>query len=143
MSDSAIEETNLIRVMVPLFDIIEIPTLISIFQNFRPRIWQLINNKFGIYLIQKVIERGIDASISPESSKFLNERNEKELMLSARQWIENICLQQHLEMLGKRYSKYVLFRVIVGAIYSNKFPENLQDDENSSKKKQAQILVRN
>ena len=58
--ETATEDTNLIRVMVPLFDIIELSTLAEIFQNFRPKIWQLINNKFGIYLVQKLIERGAD-----------------------------------------------------------------------------------
>ena len=53
-------------------------------------------------------------------------------MIGAREWIENICLQSFVEMLGKRYSKYVLFRVLVGAVYSNKFPENQDDSEEDS-----------
>lgn len=38
--------------------------------------------------------------------------------------------------MGKRYSKYVLFRVLVGAVYSSKFPENLADDLEARRRKE-------
>lgn len=94
-SGTATDDTNLIRVMVPLFDIIEVSTLAEIFQNFKPKIWQLINNKFGIYLIQKIVERGVDVELkdqnTPEQVQAAG-KEKPESIISARKWIENICL---------------------------------------------------
>ena len=139
---------------------------VKLFEALKDNIWQIINHKFGIYLIQKVIERNIDrslefykrakrkrlskevklkfgqseaiAELSKESSNFVsseqnnsinnakqidNEEQEK----GVREWIEDMCINQFDDMIDKRYSKYVLFRVTVGAVYSEDSPENKND----------------
>lgn len=86
-----IKEPNLIRILVSVFTVCDIDMLSKLFEEFIPYLWNIINHKFGMYIIQKVVER----NIAPH----------KELIVKT-------CLESIEEMIEKRYSKYVLFKVI-------------------------------
>lgn len=55
-----VDETNMIRILVPLFGVLSKDSVIDIFNVMKDNIWPIINHKFGIYLIQKLIERNIN-----------------------------------------------------------------------------------
>jgi hypothetical protein len=61
-----LEETHMIRILVPLFGVLSKDRVIDMFNVMKGNIWSVINHKFGIYLIQKIFERDID-----HSSEFL------------------------------------------------------------------------
>lgn len=86
-----LKEPNLIRILVSVFTVCETKMLGRIFEEISPYLWNMINHKFGMYIIQKVVERDIEPH--------------KEMIL-------NTCLEGIEQMIDKRYSKYALFKII-------------------------------
>lgn len=86
-----LKEPNLIRILVSVFTVCDKDMLSRLFEHLIPYVWNIINHKFGMYIVQKVIERDI--------------KPHKEMVVKT-------CLDSLSEMVDKRYSKYVLFKVI-------------------------------
>lgn len=93
------------------------------------------NSKIGATITTQNSKKSSDLR-SKSKAKFGNE-------VGVREWLENLCINQLEEMISKRYSKYVLFRIVVGGIYSKEFPENQGDSDDTMEIKKKKIKERN
>ena len=47
------------RILVSYFSILQDDTIKEVFKHLKKEIWNLLNDKFGNYILQKVVERNI------------------------------------------------------------------------------------
>lgn len=94
------KETNFIRILVSYFAVGEIPILSEIFEFLKKDVWSIINHKFGMYLVQKVLERDIE----PHKGFLLE-----------------YCLENFDDMIVKKYPKYVMLRCVSNDEQDRKF----------------------
>lgn len=76
--DLMTKDPNMIRIMVQLFGVLTKASVAKIFKLIQDNIMMIANHKFGIYLIQKVIERDID---SINESETLNNQQTTSMLL--------------------------------------------------------------
>jgi ribosomal protein L17 len=72
--EKVFSESNIVRILVPLFGVLSKDRVIELFNLIKGKMAKIVNHKFGIYLIQKIMERNID-----HSSIYLTILNQKEV----------------------------------------------------------------
>lgn len=85
------DENNFVRILVSYFSILSDESIKNVFKHLKKHIWNLLNDKFGNYILQKVIER----NIKPYKTI-----------------IENLCLKHLLKLIQKKHPRYIIFKLI-------------------------------
>ena len=97
------DQNNFVRVLVSYFSILSDDSIKNVFKHLKKHIWNLLNDKFGNYILQKVIER----NVKPYKTI-----------------IENLCLKHLLKLIQKKHPRYIIFKLIE-ADNTGKFSEKL------------------
>lgn len=97
------DQNNFVRLLVSYFSILSDSSIHTIFKHLKKNIWNLLNDKFGNYILQKVIER----NIKPYKNI-----------------IESLCLKHLLKLIQKKHPRYIIFKLIE-ADSTGKFSEKL------------------
>jgi pumilio RNA-binding family len=86
-----LNEPHMMRLLVSIFSQFSDDMLKRMFKPLKKYIWNLLNDKFGNYILQKVIERNI------KPFKGI---------------IENLCAKHCQKLILKKYPRYILLRII-------------------------------
>jgi hypothetical protein len=77
--------------LVCYFSVLSDESIENIFKHLKKNIWNLLNDKFGNYILQKVIER----NIKPYKTI-----------------IEKLCIKHLVKLIQKKHPRYIIFKLI-------------------------------
>ena len=86
-----LDEPHMMRLLVSAFSKFENQLLRRIFKPLKKYIWNMLNDKFGNYILQKVVEKDL--------------RPYKSL-------IESLCIKHSQKLILKKYPRYILLKII-------------------------------
>lgn len=86
-----VKNPNILRILVTIFSNFSDDILKRMFKVLKKYIWNLLNDKFGNYILQRVIEKN---------------------MVQYKEMIEEKCLKNTQKVILKKYPRYILLKLI-------------------------------